>query len=189
MALAVEPCHPPSEHNEFLCRYNFHTRIQLPDESIDQFVLDLWKLGSKCHFSCDGNLTEALVRDRFVVGLQNKNAQKQLLALSRESQEFVQLEKAISYLKENYSSLSLKNAEKSNSTIKTEELNLVATNDTIIKRALNIEEPLSANVIEPAAKEFAVDKPHNSNDQKNSFGASGRCTQANDVQKLPHEKQ
>ena len=121
MTLSPETlCRPPSENNNFLFRYNFHTRVQLPDETIDQFVCNLWKLGSKCHFSCDGNVIEALVRDRFVVGLHDRKAQEQLLALSNKSQDFVKLENAISYLNEHHKDIVVNKRERLDSAVKVE---------------------------------------------------------------------
>ncbi|XP_067122089.1 uncharacterized protein [Centruroides vittatus] len=51
-------------------RYNFLTRRQKPDESIEDFVTALKNLSLTCEFD---NLRESLVRDMFIVGLSSNN--------------------------------------------------------------------------------------------------------------------
>ncbi|KAI5734317.1 hypothetical protein M8J77_005035 [Diaphorina citri] len=51
-------------------RHKFFTRHQKPQESIESYVTDLKNLASTCEFK---NLTESLIKDIFIVGLEEDN--------------------------------------------------------------------------------------------------------------------
>ena len=57
-------------------RFAFHKRDQLPEEKINDFVIELRRLARSCDF---GSFLEQALRDRFVCGLVNTNMQKRLL--------------------------------------------------------------------------------------------------------------
>ena len=57
-------------------RYCFNSCVQSPDESIDAFVNRLRKAASSCKF---GTLTDELILDRIVIGLQDKQTKLRLL--------------------------------------------------------------------------------------------------------------
>ena len=57
-------------------RYLFNSSTQGPDEGIDEFVNRLRKQASSCKF---GTLTDEMIRDRIVIGLQDKNTKLRLL--------------------------------------------------------------------------------------------------------------
>ena len=69
-------------------RFAFHKREQLPEEKINDFVIELRKLAQSCDF---GDFLEQALRDRFVCGLTNTNMQKRLL-----TEKNLTLERAIS---------------------------------------------------------------------------------------------
>ena len=58
-------------------RFNFHTRLQKPNESISEFVAQLRKLSEHCRF---GDQLEEMLRDRLVCGCSNKRLQTKLLS-------------------------------------------------------------------------------------------------------------
>ena len=57
-------------------RYLFNSSTQGPDEGIDEFVNRLRKQASSCKF---GTLTDEMIRDRIVIGLQDRNTKLRLL--------------------------------------------------------------------------------------------------------------
>ena len=57
-------------------RFAFHKRDQLPEEKVNDFMIELRKLAHSCDF---GNFLEQALRDRFVCGLSNASLQKRLL--------------------------------------------------------------------------------------------------------------
>ena len=57
-------------------RYVFNSSTQSPEESNDEFVNRLTKLASPCKF---GALTDEMIRDRIVIGLQDKATKLRLL--------------------------------------------------------------------------------------------------------------
>ena len=57
-------------------RYLFNSSTQGPDEGIDEFVNRLRKQASSCKF---GTLTVEMIRDRIVIGLQDRNTKLRLL--------------------------------------------------------------------------------------------------------------
>lgn len=57
-------------------RYVFNSCIQTPEETVDCFVNRLRKLASSCQF---GTLTEEMIRDRLVIGIQDKRTKARLL--------------------------------------------------------------------------------------------------------------
>ena len=57
-------------------RYLFNSSTQGPDEAIDEFVNRLRKQASSCKF---GTLTDEMIRDRIVIGLQDRNTKLRLL--------------------------------------------------------------------------------------------------------------
>ena len=58
-------------------RFTFHQRIQKPDESINQFVMELRHLARTCNF---GKFLEEALHDCLVCGLSNSSIQKKLLS-------------------------------------------------------------------------------------------------------------
>ena len=58
-------------------RFNFHMRVQKPNETISEFVAQLRKLSEHCRF---GDQLEEMLRDRLVCGCRNKQLQCKLLA-------------------------------------------------------------------------------------------------------------
>ncbi|GFO40350.1 transposon ty3-i Gag-Pol polyprotein [Plakobranchus ocellatus] len=69
-----EYCTP--RNNTTLERYKFNSRVQKPDETVDQFVVDLRQMAKTCQF---GVLEEDMVRDRIVVGIYSKTMKERLL--------------------------------------------------------------------------------------------------------------
>ncbi|GFN86919.1 hypothetical protein PoB_001342500 [Plakobranchus ocellatus] len=69
-----EYCTP--RNNIILERYKFNSRVQKPDETVDQFVVDLRQMAKTCQF---GVLEEDMVRDRIVVGMYSKTMKERLL--------------------------------------------------------------------------------------------------------------
>lgn len=57
-------------------RYVFNSCCQIPDETVDCFINRLRKLASSCQF---GALTEEMIRDRLVIGIQDKTTKARLL--------------------------------------------------------------------------------------------------------------
>lgn len=57
-------------------RYLFNSSTQGPDEGIDEFVNRQRKQASSCKF---GTLTDEMIRDRIVIGLQDRNTKLRLL--------------------------------------------------------------------------------------------------------------
>ena len=54
----------------------FNRRDQEPNESVDAYVTALRKLAKTCNY---GSLTDALIRDRMMVGISDNSARKKLL--------------------------------------------------------------------------------------------------------------
>ena len=67
------------EQNETYERYRFNMRSQQQGEIIENFITDLRYLAKTCGF-CDC-LQDSLIRDRIVMGVLDKDTQKQLLAM------------------------------------------------------------------------------------------------------------
>ena len=95
----------------------FNSRFQAPEESIDCYVNRLRKLASSCQF---GALTEKMIRDRLVIGVQDKSTKARLLR-----EKDLSLDKALDMCKSseitNKQLKSNQNDDKQNN----EELNLV----------------------------------------------------------------
>ncbi|CAH0729861.1 unnamed protein product, partial [Brenthis ino] len=72
-------------------RYNFFTRTQQIDESLDNYVTVLNNLAMSCEFN---TLKDSLVRDMFVIGIQNSKIRESLL-----QQEKLTLEDALKIAK------------------------------------------------------------------------------------------
>ncbi|CAH0720458.1 unnamed protein product, partial [Brenthis ino] len=72
-------------------RYNFFTRTQQIDESLDNYVTVLNNLVMSCEFN---TLKDSLVRDMFVIGIQNSKIRESLL-----QQEKLTLEDALKIAK------------------------------------------------------------------------------------------
>ena len=68
------------ESNETCERYVFNRRDQEPNESVDAYVTALRKLAKTCNY---GSLTDSLIRDRMVVGINDNSAHKKLLQTSK----------------------------------------------------------------------------------------------------------
>lgn len=56
-------------------RYIFFTRDMKPSEGIDEYVNELRRLSGTCEF---GTLTDSLIRDRIILGIQDKNLKDRL---------------------------------------------------------------------------------------------------------------
>lgn len=67
-------CKP--KQNITLDRYKFNCRVQLENESLDEFFTDLKKMAKNCQY---GTLEEEMIRDRIVVGIQNQIVKERLL--------------------------------------------------------------------------------------------------------------
>ena len=63
------------KRNPICERAKFNQRVQLPDESVDSFITDLYNLAEHRQY---GTLTEKLIRDRLVVGLRNAKLSQKL---------------------------------------------------------------------------------------------------------------
>ena len=72
--------HCIGECNETYERYVFNPRDQESNESVDAYVTALRKLAKTCNY---GSLTDSLIRDRMVVGINNDSARKKLLQTSK----------------------------------------------------------------------------------------------------------
>lgn len=72
-------------------RYNFFTRKQSSEESIEEYVTKLTNMAIRCDFE---NLKEQLICDMFVIGISNRKTQEKLL-----QQEALTIEKAIKIAK------------------------------------------------------------------------------------------
>ena len=57
-------------------RYVFNSCIQVPEETVDCYVNRLRKLAASCQF---GALAEEMIRDRLVIGIQDKGTKARLL--------------------------------------------------------------------------------------------------------------
>ena len=68
------------ECNETYARYVFNRRDQEANESVDTYVTALRKLAKTCNY---GSLTDSLIRDRMVVGINDNSARKKLLQTSK----------------------------------------------------------------------------------------------------------
>ncbi|XP_022777842.1 uncharacterized protein LOC111319309 [Stylophora pistillata] len=68
------------ECNETYERYVFNRRDQEANESVDVLVTALQKLAKTCNY---GSLTNSLIRDRMVVGINDNSACKKLLQTSK----------------------------------------------------------------------------------------------------------
>ena len=58
-------------------RFHFHRRNQAPEESVSDFIAQLWRLATYCEF---GNYLDEALRDRFVCGFKSEVMQKHLLS-------------------------------------------------------------------------------------------------------------
>ena len=67
--------------------YVFNSCCQKPDETVDCFVNRLRKLASFCQY---GALTDEMIRDRLVTGIQDKGAKARLLQEVSKSKETCQ---------------------------------------------------------------------------------------------------
>jgi len=65
------------ELNETFERYNFNSRNQEENESIDAYVTALRRLAKTCNF-CDC-MRDSILRDRIVLGVRDKHTRKRLL--------------------------------------------------------------------------------------------------------------
>ncbi|KAK1122730.1 hypothetical protein K0M31_020486 [Melipona bicolor] len=65
-------CH---QKNEVIERYNFFNSNKKPDESIEDYIVDLKNKAKYCNF---GNKTEGLIRDKIIIELKNKQLRKKL---------------------------------------------------------------------------------------------------------------
>jgi len=63
------------KRNVIFERAKFNSRDQRAGESVDSFITDLYGLARHCNF---GTLKEELIRDRIVVGLQNRELSEKL---------------------------------------------------------------------------------------------------------------
>ena len=63
------------KRNVIFERAKFNSRNQRAGESVDSFITDLYGLARHCNF---GALKEELIRDRIVVGLQNRELSEKL---------------------------------------------------------------------------------------------------------------
>ena len=98
-------------------RYVFNSCVQSPDESIDGFVNRLRKAASTCKF---GTLTDELIRDRIVMGLQDKTTKLRLL-----KEENLDLNKALNICRSSeIASMELKSM-KSEQTNNSEQINAI----------------------------------------------------------------
>ena len=68
------------ECNETYERYVFNRRDQESNESVDAYVTALRQLVKTCNY---GSLTDSLIRDRMVVGINDSSARKKLLQTSK----------------------------------------------------------------------------------------------------------
>ena len=68
------------ECNETYERYVFNRRDQESNESVDAYVTVLRKLAKTCNY---GPLTDSLIRNRMVVGINDNSARKKLLQTSK----------------------------------------------------------------------------------------------------------
>ena len=59
----------------FLSRAKFNLRFQKENESVDNFITDLFTLAQHCNY---GTLHDQMVRDRIVVGLKDKTLSEKL---------------------------------------------------------------------------------------------------------------
>jgi len=98
-------------------RYVFNSCIQVPEETVDCYVNRLRKLAASCQF---GALAEEMIRDRLVIGIQDKGTKARLLR-----EKDLSLDKALDMCKSseitNKQLKSIQKDEKQNN----EELNLV----------------------------------------------------------------
>lgn len=62
--------------NETYERYVFNRRDHETNETVDAYVTAVRKLAKTCNY---GALTDALIRDRIVVGINDNSARKKLL--------------------------------------------------------------------------------------------------------------
>ena len=75
------------KRNVFYERYQFNLCTQNPEEPVDSYINRLRKAASTCQF---GTLTEELIRDRLVIGLQDHSTKLRLL-----KEESLDLNKAL----------------------------------------------------------------------------------------------
>ncbi|KAI5632687.1 hypothetical protein NE865_14594 [Phthorimaea operculella] len=64
-----------TKKTKMYARAQFNQRVQKEDETADDFITDLHKLGKKCEY---GSLEDELVRDRIVAGMKNHELSKQI---------------------------------------------------------------------------------------------------------------
>ncbi|XP_075740802.1 uncharacterized protein LOC142787055 [Rhipicephalus microplus] len=63
--------------NEIAESYKFFTRNQLAGESVNEFLVEIRKIASRCNF---GSALDRMLRDRIVCGLHDASVRRQLLA-------------------------------------------------------------------------------------------------------------
>nr|XP_037289492.1 uncharacterized protein LOC119183147 [Rhipicephalus microplus] len=63
--------------NEITESYKFFTRNQLAGESVNEFLVEIRKIASRCNF---GSALDRMLRDRIVCGLRDASVRRQLLA-------------------------------------------------------------------------------------------------------------
>ena len=83
--------HFKPQRNVVYERYVFNSCVQSVEESVDVYVNRLRKLSSSCEF---GVLTDKLIRDRLVIGVNNRDLKGRLLR-----QKGLSLQKAIEMCK------------------------------------------------------------------------------------------
>lgn len=81
-----------SRRNETYERYVFRNRVKKESESVQQFVSDLRVKGATCNF---GTLSDSMIRDQIVIGVQDKTLMMQLL-----NEADLTLEKAVQMCQE-----------------------------------------------------------------------------------------
>ena len=89
---------PPFQPTDVYDRFLFNTREQVVGEPVDIFVLSLQTLFKNCKYegASDEHL-DLLVRDRFIIGMRDKNVQYDLLQYASGD---LSLEKAVAMAKQ-----------------------------------------------------------------------------------------
>lgn len=99
---------PPNEgQGLILARFLFNSREQEQSESVDDYAGSLTKLSSKCKYEAAPAFVENLVRDRFIVGIRNKEVQSKLLKCAND----LSLDCAIEIVKSSGKDIKLENDE------------------------------------------------------------------------------
>ena len=63
------------QKNVVFKRFKFNSSFQLPNETVDSYINNLWYLASTCEF---GALTDELNRDRLVIGVKDSSLKERL---------------------------------------------------------------------------------------------------------------